>query len=181
MNLWTKLSLTLNAWLLGLVVWMGAAGPRPETHPEASPLPSHHGLCGRPQPVSPLASVGSFPEVVEITEPFRWAQVESSDYRVYLANLRALGCPEQTVRDIIIADVNDLFNGRVKALVDEVSGRFWELIIHQDDFEKMVNEKHSQLRALDDERDEVFTALFGDRDPRSSEHLENNAADRRVQ
>src|SRR5437899_3128213 len=32
--------------------------------------------------------------------PFDWRQVESEDYRQYVANLRALGCPEQTVRDI---------------------------------------------------------------------------------
>src|SRR5579859_5399631 len=38
-------------------------------------------------------------------EPFRWAQLESTDYRQYLANLPRIGCPEQTIRDIITADV----------------------------------------------------------------------------
>src|SRR5690349_13940800 len=40
---------------------------------------------------------------------FDWRQMESEDYQQYLANLRAIGCPEKTVRDIILADVNDLF------------------------------------------------------------------------
>jgi hypothetical protein len=40
---------------------------------------------------------------------FTWQEVESSDYRAYVANLREIGCPEQTIRDIIIADVNALY------------------------------------------------------------------------
>ena len=37
---------------------------------------------------------------------FSWREVESDDYPTYIANLRDIGCPEQTIRDIIIADVN---------------------------------------------------------------------------
>src|SRR5882724_337599 len=40
---------------------------------------------------------------------FTWQQVESDDYPSYVANLREIGCPEQTVRDIIIADVNAVY------------------------------------------------------------------------
>ena len=37
-----------------------------------------------------------------------WAQLESSDYVSYVANLRRIGCPEQTIRDIIVADICNL-------------------------------------------------------------------------
>jgi hypothetical protein len=47
-------------------------------------------------------------------QPFRWNQIESPDYRVYVANLRAIGCPERTVRDIIHADVGSLFAAKRK-------------------------------------------------------------------
>jgi hypothetical protein len=40
-------------------------------------------------------------------EPFRWSQLEATDYPTYVANLRAIGCPEQTLRDIITADVDE--------------------------------------------------------------------------
>src|SRR5690349_3100498 len=40
---------------------------------------------------------------------FAWQEVESDDYPTYIANLRNIGCPEQTIRDIIIADVNALY------------------------------------------------------------------------
>jgi len=42
-------------------------------------------------------------------QPFRWSQLESTDYHTYLANLRGIGCPEQTIRDIITADVDSVF------------------------------------------------------------------------
>ena len=41
-----------------------------------------------------------------------WRAVESDDYRRYIANLRAVGCPEKTIRDIIVADVNELYRRR---------------------------------------------------------------------
>ena len=45
-----------------------------------------------------------------------WEQLESADYRVYVANLRKVGCPEQTIRDIIIADVHSLYAPRYLAI-----------------------------------------------------------------
>jgi hypothetical protein len=38
-------------------------------------------------------------------KPFHWSQLESTnDYRVYVSNLRAIGCPEPTVQDIVRGD-----------------------------------------------------------------------------
>lgn len=181
MNWWTKLSLALNALLLGFVIWLVCAGPRPEISADSSRSLNIRLLRAKNQPAPAPPPSETLPEAVEVREPFDWAQLESSDYHEYVANLRAIGCPEPTVRDIISADVNDLFTPRVKALVDEVSGRFWELIIRPDDFEKMVEDKHTQLRALGEERDEIFTKLFGENDPQSAERQARNAADRRAQ
>src|SRR6266480_907279 len=38
-----------------------------------------------------------------------WEQVETEDYARYLDSLRAVGCPEEKVRYIIMADINELF------------------------------------------------------------------------
>jgi hypothetical protein len=44
-------------------------------------------------------------------KPFRWGQLESTnDYRVYVANLRAIGCPEPTIRDIVSGDAERGFS-----------------------------------------------------------------------
>src|SRR5438552_19039369 len=36
---------------------------------------------------------------------FRWSEIESADYATYITNLRRIGCPVKTIRDIILADV----------------------------------------------------------------------------
>jgi hypothetical protein len=60
----------------------------------------------------------------EITQPnvlatnaFNWKSVESPSYAEYVANLRKIGCPEKTVEDIIIADVNELFLDKAKPIL----------------------------------------------------------------
>lgn len=40
---------------------------------------------------------------------FTWSQIETNDYRAYIQNLRAIACPESTIRDIIVADVTSLY------------------------------------------------------------------------
>jgi hypothetical protein len=167
-------SLTLNALGLGLVLWLALPGSWSEARARVSHLLVNRVSRLKHQPAPPPV-VATAPEVLEVNEPFNWAQIESADYRVYLANLRGMGCPESTVRDILIADVNDLFSGRVKTLVDGVSGQFWTLITHEAEFEKLVDEKEKQLRALDEERDELFTLLFGNSNPRADEEARASA------
>src|SRR5262245_12051804 len=40
---------------------------------------------------------------------FNWRMIESDDYRQYVSNLQAIGCPERTIRDIIVADIDELY------------------------------------------------------------------------
>src|SRR5262245_52191882 len=68
-----------------------------------------------PSSASKLASSGTdSPASGDRVEPaegvhgFRWSQLESEDYKVYIAHLREFGVPEKVVRDIIIADVQKL-------------------------------------------------------------------------
>ena len=64
--------------------------------------PDLAGAVTMPTPLK-LSSVG---------KQFGWEQVEAEDYLVYLANLRAVGCPETKIRNIIITDVNELITKR---------------------------------------------------------------------
>ena len=43
---------------------------------------------------------------------FHWTEVESADYKEYISRLRAVQCPEETIRDIIVADINKLYAPR---------------------------------------------------------------------
>ncbi|MGH6830578.1 MAG: hypothetical protein ACREDG_05430, partial [Methylocella sp.] len=79
------------------------------SYPQSAPVPA------APAAVKP-APAAAPPITVFKTNRFHWSQVESANYRKYIANLRAIGCPEETIRDIITADVNKLFADRKKAL-----------------------------------------------------------------
>ena len=53
---------------------------------------------------SPLGQVATNTVVKQVT----WETVEAADYREYIENLRNIDCTEETIRDIILADVNKL-------------------------------------------------------------------------
>jgi RNA polymerase sigma factor (sigma-70 family) len=61
------------------------------------------------------------PSAIEASQSrfgFHWSQVESSDYRQYIVNLRAIGCPESMIRDIITADVSQQYAQKIRAIWD---------------------------------------------------------------
>lgn len=60
-----------------------------------------------PSPDAPAHPPPSPPDTA--TTGFHWRQLESSSYPEYIANLRSIGCPEQTIADIIRADVHALY------------------------------------------------------------------------
>lgn len=62
-----------------------------------------------------------------LQQQFNWRSLESTNYVEYIDKLRAVGCPEETIRDIIIADVGRLFGERRSALRAQVPPfKFWE-------------------------------------------------------
>lgn len=56
---------------------------------------------------------------------FTWTEVESPDYAVYISNLRELGMPETTVRDIIVADIDQLFARRQRDQASQRDIEWW--------------------------------------------------------
>ena len=62
---------------------------------------------------SPAAAVATtnIPPVQPVftQKKFDWRDVEAADYPKYINSLRAVGCPEEKVRNIVLADISDLF------------------------------------------------------------------------
>jgi LysM repeat protein len=96
-------------------------------------------------------------EVVVRKQFFSWREVESADYPAYIANLRGIGCPEQTVRDIIIADVNQLYRRKRMDEVDTPEEQWWR---SQPD-SNFVAAAQAKIEALDKERRALLTTLLG--------------------
>ncbi len=93
-------------------------------------------------------------------ETFGWQQVESPDYKTYIANLRALECPEETIRDIIVSDVNKLFAEKMKALRGEnFDYKYWKAQRPQNSKEEF--ERQKKYRALEKEKTALLKDLLG--------------------
>jgi len=88
---------------------------------------------------------------------FSWQQIESPDYPTYVANLRAVGCPEQTVRDIIIADVNTHYAHRLAREVYTPDQQWWR----SDTDTNVQAIAEAKTAALDDERRALLAQLLG--------------------
>ena len=88
---------------------------------------------------------------------FHWRDIESTDYRQYIANLRAVGCPEAIIRDIITADVNQLFAARVRAVLNPQIKAYWQKL----DFKNPGPEQVKQFMAIDREKGAVLQDLLG--------------------
>ena len=116
------LSVVGNCILLGIVGYMAK-------QPAKAPVVEH--ASSETASMKPSESVKERKTIVTVTnqvpaQKFGWQAVESEDYKQYIANLRSIGCPEETIRDIIIADVNKLFESRKKALSAGKKFEFWK-------------------------------------------------------
>lgn len=99
-----RISALLNAILLAglIVIWASRSGVAPSS--PAVVL----------QPIQPVTSATvSVPRgqtnPIGDSHPFRWSQLYSSDYHAYVKNLRAIGCPDPTLRAIVTADVDSVY------------------------------------------------------------------------
>src|SRR5438105_4476428 len=64
---------------------------------------SHAGSFQPNQPVGlPLPAITNTATNVLPATMLDWRAIESDDYKRYVANLRLAGCPEKTVRDVIV-------------------------------------------------------------------------------
>jgi len=95
--------------------------------------------------------------VVVRAQNFTWQEVESDDYVTYINNLRTIGCPEVTIRDIIIADVNQLYARRKATEVISPDYEWWK----SEPDTNLVQKATSKLRELEDERKTLLTKLLG--------------------
>jgi LysM repeat protein len=88
---------------------------------------------------------------------FSWREVESSDYPTYIANLRDIGCPEQTIRDIIIADVNAMYSRKRATELVTAEQQWWR----SEPDPAVLQVAAEKSRALEDERRGLLVRLLG--------------------
>jgi hypothetical protein len=98
--------------------------------------------------------------IVRPAELLNWRHVESEDYKKYVANLRLVGCPEKTIRDIIVADVNELYRQRFKEIFPQTNQiEYWK---SGDPYANLIDETHvAKLHEFATEKRELIRNLLG--------------------
>lgn len=91
---------------------------------------------------------------------FTGQDVPSEAYLQYVANLRAVGCPEERVRHIIVADVNELFDK--KRLQDAITNDlpWWRAESYMGTFGVVIPQT-GVPNHFEEERRALFTRLLG--------------------
>jgi hypothetical protein len=135
------LSLAVN---LALVVFLGAVWLTRAPHS----LPN--------DPASDNAVVHQESGQVRNRAARAWDALESRDLAVYAANLRATGCPEKTVRDILLPLIEEKF-ARVE-LPDLEPTNFWASFSQR---QAAANARAEQERAVRHDRDTMTKELLG--------------------
>jgi hypothetical protein len=153
--------------LLAVVLWQAG-----RQQSQLTELPASESVPTR-EDASPSSSSSSARKLLEATSPsrnesqaltnrptFNWRQVESADYRTYVQNLRAIGCPEQTVQDIVAADLRQAFAAkRTAAMADRYRDfKFWKSDAEEIGARSALETKR---RAVDDEMNEAAHTLLG--------------------
>jgi len=98
-----------------------------------------------------------------VVSNFRWRSVEAREFKTYMANLRAIGCPEETVRDIIMADVDRVYARKTagwRKPPEEL--QFWKTGNGWSSGTRFTAEEQKQLAELNKEKESLLKELLGD-------------------
>ncbi len=153
------ISVALNV-ILGVAHSLKREAPLPVSPPEAQRNTDQTAVIAKAEPA---VKVDRQVVTNTVLKKFTWESVESADYKEYIANLRSVGCPEDTIRDVITADVNKLYDQKKKQIRGEPkefefwkSGNPFAMMYDVDNLEKnreLDKEKNALLRALGIEPD----------------------------
>ena len=151
------ISIVANLVCLAGLFWMLADRQQPPAQ------------LGSPVSAAATAGAGRAPgqaapveRIVREVEPFHWSQIEADDYQTYVENLRRIGCPEETIRDLVKRDLDKLYDQRKADILSKAPARkeYWKTG-NPSALSQPSGATRSQLAQLDREKNEVLGDLFG--------------------
>lgn len=161
-NTTLTLSLILNI-ALGILYMQKPPGKNEDTPDQSSELSnssdtSPAGGDAKLNQTDPIAELSPIPDEQQFE--FDWQVVESEDYLTYIDNLRKIGCPEETIQDIITADVEKLFKQRRKEYLNSLPPQeYWSASnVMGGGFSK---EELDGLKAIDAEKNAALQDMLG--------------------
>lgn len=151
------LTLSLSLALTGVLLVMNLALLRSPAAPTGA-VQERQAVVTTLRPARPPPAPAVAMAAPVAAAPFHWRTVESADYAVYAANLRAIGTPPEVVRDILLADLEKHFAERRAALEEEKEDTFWQ---PADERDARARSRALQLHALELEKRALTRQLLG--------------------
>jgi len=130
-----QISLILNLVLLGMAWWRSdpgdSSGSKIATHP--------------PPPATAFKRLARA-TTVTTAPPTPWAALDTTDPAQLIANLRAIGCPEQTIRDLVVFRICGAYRARILE-AEAWAARSWDYTRDRDQEEwRRQQAERSRLR-----------------------------------
>jgi hypothetical protein len=153
-----RISICLNLGLAAGLALVLLNGPKRVADP-APPVPAK---TGPPANTAVATTPPQAPPSIE-PKPFHWSQLRGGNDHDYVKNLRAIGCPESTLRAIVTAEVHAKFQARYVALekkMADLAGGSWT---NQFANAGRGEELKAELEKLPDEETAEINDLLGGR------------------
>ncbi len=159
----TTLSIAANV-ALAAALWFGHARPRAVVPP---PRPVR-AAAAIPKPEPALVPAPATPSPAPTTT-IRWSEIASTNFFAYRDNLRAIGCPEKTVRDIVESEIAAHFARLRRPILDAIQVRFWDAVAK--DGKNVLEDANDAFDKLNTERRELLAKLLGNAPENTAETL----------
>jgi hypothetical protein len=152
MKRWIQFGLLIAAAMAALLVWWNMRqAQRPSSRPEVQTNLSEAATDA--QRGRARSSITNF-----TSRPAFWASLEAADTARFIANLRQIGCPEQTIREIVTFRICREFRRRLIDLESQWA-QSWDYTQNFDSF--TAQERRRQREELADALDKELETLFG--------------------
>jgi len=103
---------------MALGVAMFGAGWLTGRHPSRTPSPPPAQVSRSPELPTLVHDASSHPAGVTPRgePPVKWSRLEAADYPGFIARLREAGCPELTIRDLVLTDLGRNYGEQIRQL-----------------------------------------------------------------
>jgi hypothetical protein len=154
-------SVTANALMAGFLLKHLTGPAKPEVSVTVTPYPASASSRPSAKGGHLRGDSSAMADSVEAADT-SWNDIQSEDLKEFVRRLRACGCPEQTVRDIILAEVNRLYAPKLRALwPQEMDSPFWKVQSRDRSEFKKNRERSRTQQQLQKEKSALLVELLG--------------------
>jgi hypothetical protein len=124
-------------------------------------MPPRSGKLGEPEPPAAAIKQAGVASGTKKTgqSDFRWSHIESENYREYIDRLRKIECPEETIRDLVVAELDKLYAEKSGRIKKPQPPPYWH--VNTKTYQENERRYLAAIRELNQEKRNVLKSLLG--------------------